>query len=631
MTEATEASDRGLAADTSPPHLRRARIACKACNARRVKCDAADGQPCWHCRTRRTPCELIESKRGKYVKPTLPQALRTGTEKALADAPAGQSAQPLLLAGASSETVRDADAPQHCDGSNADKLLGQLQQIQGFDTLSAGTDQLQPVTERQNDQSRQTARSHGTTKAHRVSYIVEVVYKADNGVTESLKVHYSIPASIVEPPVSDRGRRVGKFVSLAEALIMPVGEVADELIRAFFEVIHPAYPVFDRKEFMRRYLCGDSSPLVLQTIYLLGFTHIELGEKPTGKISAEANLVVHLPAAFGQPCRIRDEDCDVEPLTEQDFTFDDDYDQGLIPAQQDFHISYVIEMSKLAMILGDILTKEFSPRRPEPGRSDTEALVGRLSQWESRLPHELRKEPLSGSLDASFWASMLHFSYQSIEVLSSAEAERDVRVRSAADSITRMAEDLLGNGTIKFAQIHLVPSLFGALSVHTIAICRRDHVRQQLAENKARQCLLALSELAKSWPVKIWIAEAFVDLMERLTGQVSSGGSIVSVSTKTASTCSNHLTQRATTPQAASAGNTTGASVVLEELDQPDLHTSGVLPQTAGTAFSDPFWDGYADNNTFDIDFLLHTSLEPVLSAPFSGQDGTEGGNTLGL
>lgn len=188
------------------------------------------------------------------------------------DAPAGQSVQPLLQAGASSETVRDADAPQHCDGSNADTLVGRVQQIQGLNALSAGTDQLQPVTETQNDRSRQVTRAHNTTKAHRVSYIVEVVYKADNGVTESLKVHYSIPASIVEPPASDRGRRVGKFVSLAEALIMPVGEVADELIRAFFEVIHPAYPVFDRKEFMRRYLCGESSPLVLQTIYLLGFT-----------------------------------------------------------------------------------------------------------------------------------------------------------------------------------------------------------------------------------------------------------------------------------------------------------------------------------------------------------------------
>ena len=51
----------------STPRVRRARVACKACNARRVKCDAADGQPCWHCQKRNTHCELIESRRGKYV------------------------------------------------------------------------------------------------------------------------------------------------------------------------------------------------------------------------------------------------------------------------------------------------------------------------------------------------------------------------------------------------------------------------------------------------------------------------------------------------------------------------------------------------------------------------------------
>lgn len=164
------------------------------------------------------------------------------------------------------------DALQHCNGSNTDNSPVRETQIEGFDTLSTGMNEVQPVAETQEDQSRQISRPHSTAKSHRVSYIVEVVYKGDDGVTESLKVHYSIPASIVERPVSDNGQRVGKFVSLAEALIMPVGEVADELIRAFFEVIHPAYPVFDRKEFMRRYLCGECSPLVLQTIYLLGFT-----------------------------------------------------------------------------------------------------------------------------------------------------------------------------------------------------------------------------------------------------------------------------------------------------------------------------------------------------------------------
>lgn len=56
-----------IPSSTPSPLLRRARVDCKACNARRVNCDAAEGQPCWHCRTRQTSCELIQSRRGKYV------------------------------------------------------------------------------------------------------------------------------------------------------------------------------------------------------------------------------------------------------------------------------------------------------------------------------------------------------------------------------------------------------------------------------------------------------------------------------------------------------------------------------------------------------------------------------------
>lgn len=60
--------------------------------------------------------------------------------------------------------------------------------------------------------------------------------------------------------------------SIGEALTMPARGVADQLIRCFFETIHPAYPVFDRRNFRELYLQGKASPLVLQTIFLLGFT-----------------------------------------------------------------------------------------------------------------------------------------------------------------------------------------------------------------------------------------------------------------------------------------------------------------------------------------------------------------------
>lgn len=57
----------------------------------------------------------------------------------------------------------------------------------------------------------------------------------------------------------------------------------------------------------------------------------------------------HTAAAFGRPYRIRDEDCDVEPLTPADLNFDVD-SQMPLAIHQVVHEHYVLEMSKLAMI-----------------------------------------------------------------------------------------------------------------------------------------------------------------------------------------------------------------------------------------------------------------------------------------
>ncbi|KAI1033557.1 hypothetical protein LB505_012970 [Fusarium chuoi] len=52
MTESQNRQSSTRSPSAAPGRTRVARVACKACHARRVKCDAADGQPCWHCRTR---------------------------------------------------------------------------------------------------------------------------------------------------------------------------------------------------------------------------------------------------------------------------------------------------------------------------------------------------------------------------------------------------------------------------------------------------------------------------------------------------------------------------------------------------------------------------------------------------
>lgn len=65
-------------------------------------------------------------------------------------------------------------------------------------------------------------------------------------------------------------------------------------------------------------------------------------------------------------------------------------------------------------------------------------------------------------------------------------------------------------------EFNRVPSLFSALSIHSLAMCQKNPILRQLAENKSRQCILALGELSSCWPVRMWIVKAFLNLMRRL-------------------------------------------------------------------------------------------------------------------
>ncbi|KAB8271054.1 hypothetical protein BDV30DRAFT_228412 [Aspergillus minisclerotigenes] len=588
----------------STPVLRRARVACKACNARRVKCDAADGQPCWHCRTRQTPCELIESRRGKYARKRharVRDAHGSGRSQKTRDPSAGRLAQATPAVVAS-----DIDSGQ-ADSIHRTTALGGNDREDGINIPPARIEDINAGEGPQSGQEQPHPRLQQVGESVSLSYVVEVVYSPKDGSTEPLKVHYPIPASIADRPDANYAPRFEEPVSLPEALTMPPRDLADQLIQTFFERLHPAYPVFDRQKFTRLYRQGQASPLVLQTIFFLGFTvgseeliHTAgFSDRATARkthyLRAKAlydadyendrmNLVAvlllfgfcasqsamsvpmrslrkriwwtiytrdrHTSAAFGRPCRIRDEDCDVEALDEDDFKFDNDYDQTLIPAQTDYHVAYALEMTRLASI-----------------------------------------------------------------------------------------QDLLGAGMIKSGLIHLVPALFSALSVHTIVICRKDPIRRQLAENKSRQCLLALSELAGSWPVKIWIAKAFLNLLRRLTVQGSA--SIINVSSSIANNRSNAALSGRSSSSGIHRAHSPKQTVSDSDRNEPmnradhlsgpqfrDLHPSGGFTQAADHFVYNSFWASYLDN-TFDVDLLLQNGLGPTLTGPFDGLDAAEGATPL--
>lgn len=236
----------------------------------------------------------------------------------------------------------------------------------------------------------------------------------------------------------------------------------------------------------------------------------------------------HAAAALGRPCRIRDEDCTVEPLEESDLETDLVSDPLYICNQQRYHVSYAIELAKLSVLLGRVLSAKYCASPSAPGPDDS-VILASLDQWQRNLPYNMLRQPLSRSLDAAFWSSMLFACYHNSKILlcrplclvlnSLHEAENDEQARRAADETARIAEDLLASGTLRKGQLHLVPAFFAALGMHAIVIRRNDPVQCLLAKNRSRQCMLGLSELSKGWPVAGWILRLFISLMLRLTGR----------------------------------------------------------------------------------------------------------------
>ncbi|KAF4345614.1 cutinase transcription factor 1 alpha [Fusarium beomiforme] len=561
-------------------------------------------------------------------------------------------------------------------------------------------------------------RSYFLGDSSSLSYIVEMICSPRSGVSEPVKVHYPIPASIADRAVVPTRPQV-EPLGIQDALTMPSKEISDRLVYTFFEIIHPPYPVIDRRAFSEAYKQGKASPTLLHAMYLATFIlcdeslieaagfsdrtaarkHHYLRMKTlydvdhetdrnaltaavfllgfwwngpddqkdswfwlgcatscaqslgmyrsavSSRLSPEKRALRkriwwsiytrdrHTAACLGKPCRIRDEDCDIEPLTEEDFYFDDDHNDPLITRQTGYHTAFAMEMTKAAEILGDIVIAEYSPRRPALERYKTENLKQRLEQWEAQLPKCMQRAPLDETLGPAFWASQLHMAYQNyyillfrpkaIEDLTPSEAEGDIWARRAADSITRMAEDLLAVGAMSKSQMHIVPAVFGALSIHTLVICRRDPIRRQLAGNKSRQCILALSELAKHWPVGLWIMRFFGNLMRRLTGQGSavSAGSIVDVTSRIANSNRGEDSTLNTSAEVSRATSQTLAEngggfneVANAQVAGAVMETNDLFQQPAADQFCfDTFW---ADD-AIDVDLLLQHGLCPLLPGNF--------------
>ncbi|KAL7813209.1 N-terminal binuclear Zn cluster-containing/DNA binding domain-containing protein [Trichoderma aethiopicum] len=229
-------------------------------------------------------------------------------------------------------------------------------------------------------------------------------------------------------------------------------------------------------------------------------------------------------ASLGLPSRIRDEDCDIEPLTPMDLESEASPVDSSFGSCQPEHVTYAIKMVEIAKLLGRIIDLHFVPGHASLKWTSPDTLHdlnASLEAWMASLPEDMKYSPDHGN--DSVWACLLHLAYNHLKILihrnsflrlESTTPGSQVVIKAAC-RISRIAEDMSTQGTLRYGQMHLITSIFSALCIHTITIRRGSGLTRRLAEHRAETCLLCLKEVQKYWRININILDFFLQYLDR--------------------------------------------------------------------------------------------------------------------
>ncbi|KAF1816898.1 hypothetical protein P152DRAFT_3545 [Eremomyces bilateralis CBS 781.70] len=285
-------------ADTAPSlRRRRAKMACKTCNSRRVRCNVLEMRPCANCAAADIACELLPSRRGKYQrkKPqnTSPSVARSSRSEALSPS----SPQPQF-----SPSVGAAGLPsieqRHSVASHTGIPSPQASpQAGGIQTHDVG-----PQANASEVAQAQAAETHivqtQTTETQAMdrtlffgeSNFLTCVAGERFGLPQPSSVSTQ-PKNRLSYPISDAinlkaskmyAARNPQISSLRHEYLRSEGaftypELQDSLqvLRAYFRWFHPCFPILDRSEIAGMVKSGEISPLLYQAILFVGTSYCD--------------------------------------------------------------------------------------------------------------------------------------------------------------------------------------------------------------------------------------------------------------------------------------------------------------------------------------------------------------------
>ncbi|KAJ5111999.1 hypothetical protein N7532_000044 [Penicillium argentinense] len=497
----------------------RAKKACLACNARRVRCNVLEQQPCRNCVAWNLTCELGISRRGKY-----PRRKKNDTSDCASAQPSTMESRALAQRPLQDSSVHYTPSARPPSADNA---------IQKTVFLGESS----PLTCVVDEGRRSPDKGYAC------------------GIQKG-RLHYSIselcdPAESGETALSLRRKSLQERLVRESALIFPSPTICDVLLQAYFEWFHPCFPILDRPQVQRAYQENTISPLLLQGMLFIGVSLCsDLALKTTGftdryqakgvfyqrakeiyDVGWETDTIVKLQslfllsfwrggpteerdvrfwlgaatdlaqkkgmhvmsklsfltprdqkiwkriwwalyvrdqqtsAALGLPSRIRDEDCEAAELEPWDFEEDDATEfSEVFQKPPPAHVSYVMGMAQLAKFLREVVTSQYLPGRSKLDNPQRPALHQKLVDWESALPTDMHFQS-SSSRHVMFLVGMLHMAYNNLYVLlyrpiflqppSESMNPEGNIAIDAATRSTRILEDMLSENLVQHGLVHL--------------------------------------------------------------------------------------------------------------------------------------------------------------------------------
>ncbi|KAJ5543260.1 transcriptional regulator family: Fungal Specific TF [Penicillium sp. DV-2018c] len=558
---------------TAPP----AKVACRLCHDRRVRCDRSQGVPCTNCRRAQHECEAIVSRRGRTRKLPLPPK---GSESSRRISPAA------------SQTVSQEGA------TNSAPCLA--------------TPHVQDTREQRSQPCFPALESSGkipyVVDSSNLNYLIQQFGNPFGGTADARRIQDHLQGAMLARVGLATSQQIEELrisgiahLKSKGAFDLPPQETSRALLDAYFHYSHASLPILDRSRFLADIEKGSFSHLLLNAVYLTATVYCsdsviaiagfasryaasltfyrrakslhDAGYEPDTISTIQATFLMchwwsgilepqdpwywigistgtahalglHQAKSYGRlelqdqrlwrrlwwmlyamdinlsmlldrPPHVQGRLCNVPPLSAPDFEQEDGLnEQDAFPESPSEVHTFAINYVQLARIVDQFFTLKFN----EDSGQSQDICLEQISSWWSSFPEEFH----SLSTSSSAGAILTQIVYQTYRLILHRSNPRyslstgtSTPMFGICTEISHILEILLSKDLIYAAAASIIAPVLAVLSVHIINIYRGDTGVRMISEHRARLCMVILEKLQDRFPVVAAFLPIYESLLKR--------------------------------------------------------------------------------------------------------------------